>query len=163
MIPKLRFSVSACSRPKREGEVHGKDYYFFSPEEFKEKMTNNEFLEWEEVYPGQFYGTLKSELKRVWNEGFHVVFDVDVIGGLNLKKKYPENSLAIFLLTPSPADLEKRLRMRSTETEESVRKRMDKAQEEMSYSSQFDIILVNDTLERVIPEAERIVNNFIRD
>jgi len=159
--PRLRFSVSACSRPMRKGEIHGKDYYFFTPDEFKRKIDNDEFVEWEEVYPGQYYGTLKTELEKTWNEGCHAVFDVDVIGGLNLRKKFPVNSLAIFVQPPSLQELEKRLRMRSTETEKSLKKRLGKAEKEMSYAPQFDVILVNDNLEKAVTEAGQIINEFI--
>jgi len=158
--PRLRFSISACSRPKRENEIHGKDYYFLSAEEFKNKIANNEFVEWEEVYPGQYYGTLKSELERIWEEDNHVIFDVDVMGGLNLKKIFPD-SLAVFIQAPSLDELEKRLRKRSTETEVSLKRRMGKAEEEMAFAPYFDVILVNDQLERVLPEAEHVVNDFI--
>jgi len=158
---KLRFSVSACSRPGRPGEIHGKDYYFFRPEEFKKKIAGNEFVEWEEVYPGQYYGTLRSELDKIWSEGCHAVFDVDVIGGLNLKKKFPDNSLSVFIQPPSLAELERRLRLRSTESEESLRKRLGKAEQEMSFAPQFDVILINDNLDRVISEAEQVINEFI--
>ena len=157
----LEFSISATSRPKRDNEVHGSDYHFLSVEDFKKKIENDEFVEWEEVYPGQYYGTLKTELEKTWNEGCHAVFDVDVIGGLNLRKKFPVNSLAIFVQPPSLQELEKRLRMRSTETEKSLKKRLGKAEKEMSYAPQFDVILVNDNLEKAVTEAGQIINEFI--
>lgn len=159
--PKLRFSISACSRKKRPGEVHGKDYLFFSKSEFEKKIENNEFLEWEEVYPGQYYGTLRSEIEKLRKEGFHVIFDVDVVGGLNLKSKYPADSLSVFVQAPSLEELEKRLRARLTESEADIRKRLIKAKEEMSYASKFDIILVNDNLEETFFKAEKIITDFI--
>jgi len=113
------------------------------------------------VYPDQYYGTLKSEPEKIWNEGCHAVFDVDVIGGLNLKRKFPDNSLSVFIQPPSLAELERRLRLRSTESEDSLKKRMEKAEKEMSYAPLFDVILINDKLERVIPEAGQVVNEFI--
>ncbi len=162
-FPELQFSVSACSREKRVGEIHGKDYYFLKVDEFKEKIRNDEFLEWEEVYPGQYYGTLKSELQRIWNAGKHVIFDVDVVGGLNLRKLFPSNSLAVFIQPPSLQELEKRLKARSTEADESLRKRMGKAKTEMEHAKEFDIILVNDNLKKAQDEAVKIVSDFIEN
>lgn len=158
----LKFSISACSREKRDAEIDGKDYYFFSKEEFHKKITNNEFIEWEEVYPGQYYGTLRSEVEKIWSENYHVIFDVDVIGGLNLKKKYPANSLAVFIQVPSMEALELRLRARLTESEASINKRLNKAREETSYAHEFDIILINDRLEDTLVKAQEIVNDFIK-
>lgn len=157
----LEFSISATSRPKRENELHGKDYYFLSAEDFKNKISKNEFLEWEEVYENRFYGTLKSELDRIWSKGKHVIFDVDVIGGLNLKKTHPENALAVFIMPPSVEELEKRLRSRSTDSEEDIRTRINKAEQELSYANQFDLIIVNENLEQAIDEAEKAVREFI--
>ena len=122
----LEFSISACSRNPRQGEVNAKDYHFLSLEEFKSKIVNNDFIEWEEVYTDNFYGTLKSEVNRIWNKGNHVIFDVDVVGGVNIKNQFPENSLAIFVEAPSIKILEDRLRNRGTETEEQIRKRINK-------------------------------------
>lgn len=160
-FPELQFSVSACSREKRPGEEEGRDYYFLTAEEFRKKVKNNEFVEWEEVYPGQYYGTLKSELQRIWDSGGHVVFDVDVLGGLNIKKKFPSDSLSIFIQAPSLGDLEKRLRARSTESEESIRKRVGKAMKEMEFAQQFDKVLVNERLGNALKEAEKLVGDFL--
>jgi len=157
----LEFSVSACSREKRIDEVDGIDYYFIPVEVFKNKIRNDEFVEWEEVYPGQFYGTLRSEIDRIWAKGSHVIFDVDVIGGLNLKRKFPDQSLAIFVMPPSIEELEKRLTGRSSDSDESIRKRMEKAKKEISYSSQFDVVIVNDVLETALEEAAQTVRKFL--
>ena len=156
----LAFSVSACSREKRKNEVHAKDYYFFSPEEFKQLIKEDAFLEWEEVYDNYFYGTLKNEVERIWAEGKHVVFDIDVQGGKNLKSKYPENSLAIFIMPPSVEELENRLRNRSTETEESINKRIQKAKEEISFAPYFDKIIINEDLEKAINECLQSIADF---
>ncbi len=160
-IPSLEFSVSACSRPPREGEVHGKDYYFLSEEEFRKKIDEGAFLEWEEVYPGSFYGTLKSEVQRIWNEGKHVIFDVDVFGGINIKKQYPDNSLALFIMPPSVEELRARLTGRGTETPESLEKRISKAEYEMGFASGFDATVVNDDLEMAIALTREIMNSFL--
>ena len=157
----LEFSISATSRPKRKNEIEGKDYYFLSAEEFKEKIANDEFVEWEEVYENRFYGTLKIELERIWSQGKHVVFDVDVVGGLNIKKKYPHKALAIFVMPPSIEELEKRLKLRSTDSSEDIKTRIDKANEELSYAEKFDVIVINDQLEKAIQESEVLVKNFI--
>lgn len=157
----LKFSVSAASRAKRENEVHGKDYYFISAEEFRTKITNDEFLEWEEVYEDHYYGTLKSEVLRIWKEGKHVIFDVDVVGGMNIKKYYTEKALAVFVQPPTPEDLEIRLRGRSTESEEDLQKRLDKALQELSFADKFDVVLVNDNLEEAKTEAVKLVAEFI--
>jgi len=157
----LEFSVSACSREKRIDEVDGIDYYFIPVEVFKNKIRNDEFVEWEEVYPGQFYGTLRSEIDRIWAKGSHVIFDVDVIGGLNLKRKFPDQSLAIFVMPPSIEELEKRLTGRSSDSDESIRKRIEKARKEISYFNQFDVVIVNDVLETALEKAEHIVRKFL--
>lgn len=159
----LVFSVSACSRSPRAGETDAVDYFFLSQKEFKEKISNKEFVEWEEVYPGNYYGTLHSEIRRIWNQGKHVIFDVDVKGGLNIKAQYPDNCLAIFISTPSPEELENRLRKRSTENEDALRKRLDKAAYEMSFADQFDKIVVNDKLDIAIEEAKKLVKSFLAD
>src|SRR5690606_34371351 len=139
--PKLGFSISACTRDKRgRAEENGKDYYFFSPEEFKNKIDQNAFVEWEEVYPGNFYGTLKEEVQRIWDEGKHVVFDVDVKGRLNLKKYFGEKALAIFVKVPSLEVLNSRLKERGTESEESLSRRLYKAKFEMTFVNKFDVI-----------------------
>lgn len=157
----LEFSVSACSRGPRPNEVNGKDYYFLGVEGFKQKINEDAFVEWEEVYTDNFYGTLKSEVERIWKNGNAVIFDVDVIGGLNLKKIFGENALAVFVEPPSVDELEKRLRGRSTETEEKIAQRLAKAREEISYSEQFDVILINDDLEKACDQAEMLVKNFL--
>ena len=158
----LKFSISACSRAKREGEEDGKDYYFLSTDEFRKRISNQDFLEWEEVYPGSFYGTLKSEINRIWDEGKHVIFDVDVIGGLNIKKAYPEKTLTVFVQPPSIDTLKERLTNRSTETEENLKKRLSKATFELSFAPQFDVIIENDNLEKAIAEAKEKVLHFIQ-
>lgn len=157
----LEFSVSACSRNMRVNEKHGVDYYFLGVEGFKEKIAQNAFIEWEEVYENQFYGTLKSEIERIWAAGNHVIFDVDVIGGLNLKKVFGNKALAVFVKAPSVEALEKRLRMRQSETEASIQKRVNKAKKEMSFEPQFDVTIVNDHLEDALMQAEKIVSEFL--
>ncbi len=158
----IEFSISATSRPKRENETDGKDYYFLSADDFKEKIDKDEFVEWEEVYENRFYGTLKSELERIWNQGKHVIFDVDVIGGLSIKKKYQDKALSIFIMPPSIEELEKRLILRSTDSTEDIETRINKAKEELNYAEKFDIIIVNDNLDNAIMESEKVVNNFIK-
>lgn len=157
----LEFSISATSRPKRENETQGKDYYFLSADDFRKKISNNEFVEWEEVYENRFYGTLKSELERIWSNGKHVVFDVDVIGGVNLKKNYPERALSIFIMPPSVEELENRLKNRSTDSSEDIKTRLEKATEEIKYADQFDLIIVNDKLEHAIDQATEAIKKFI--
>lgn len=155
------FSVSATSRPPRKGEIHAKDYYFFSVDEFKEKAKNGEFIEWEEVYHNQFYGTLKSEIERLRNIGKHVLFDIDVFGGLNLKNQFKKEALAIFILPPSIKELEKRLKGRGTEDEVSLRKRLDKSEQEMSFANKFDIQIVNDDLSEAVEKCIEEIRIFI--
>lgn len=157
---KLAFSVSATSRAKRPNETDGTDYYFLTAEAFKARIENGDFLEWEEVYTDQFYGTLRSEIDRIHAEGKHVMFDVDVVGGLNIKKQFGNDALAVFVKPPSIEELEKRLRNRSTESEESLQKRVGKAAQEMEYANQFDVVLVNDDLETAKAEAVRLVADF---
>lgn len=157
----LEFSISATSRPKRDNETDKKDYYFLTAEDFKEKIQKNEFVEWEEVYDNRFYGTLKTELERIWNQGKHVIFDVDVIGGLNIKKKYQEKALSIFVMPPSVEELGRRLNLRSTDSSEDIEVRLKKAKEELSFAKKFDIIIVNDELEKAISESENAVKEFI--
>jgi len=158
---KLDFSVSACTRKKREGEIDGKDYYFLSIDQFRMKIDDNEFVEWEEVYKNLYYGTLKSELERIWNDGKNVVFDVDVMGGLNLKRQFGEKALSIFVMPPSIEELQKRLEARGTDTPEKIKGRMAKAKFEMKYAGKFDKILVNDNLENALKEAEQIIKAFL--
>ncbi len=160
-IPELEFSVSACSRLARKNEIDGKDYYFLTEGEFRSKIRENAFLEWEEVYEGNFYGTLVSELDRIFQKGHHVVFDIDVKGGLNIKSKFPEQTLSIFVMPPSEEVLEHRLRNRGSDSEEIVRKRMAKASYELSFASQFDYILINDDLEKARREALQLIKQFI--
>ncbi len=163
-IPSLRlsFSVSATSRPKRGKEEDGKDYYFLSASDFQTRVKNGDFLEWEEVYTDQYYGTLKSEIERIWQSGYNVIFDVDVVGGLNLKKIFGENALAIFVQPPSIEALNFRLRNRSTETAEKIAMRIEKAAHEMQFASQFDFILINDQLEEALKQAEAKVSEFVQ-
>lgn len=158
----LEFSISACTRAMRPNEINGKDYYFISSDEFKNMIKKNEFAEWEEVYQGQFYGTLNSELERIWNSGKNVIFDLDVQGGLNLKRKYGRQAFAIFVMPPSIEVLESRLRDRNTETPESLAKRVSKAKEELLVADQFDKIIVNEDLEKAYAEAERLVDEFLK-
>ena len=157
----LSFSISACSRQKRENEINGKDYHFLSLKDFKQKINEQAFIEWEEVYENNYYGTLKSEIERIWNDKKHVVFDVDVVGGLNLKKHFGNNALAIFIQSPSMDVLIERLRNRATESEASLNKRIDKAKHEMTYSSSFDSIIINDQLKETIEVAEKKVKDFL--
>lgn len=157
----LGFSVSATNRTPRPGEVDGRDYYFLPEKEFLFKIDEGAFLEWEEVYPGTFYGTLRSEVNRIWNQGRSVVFDVDVIGGLNIKKIYGDQALAIFVQPPSVDALRQRLRSRSTESEEKIATRIAKAEYELSFSPDFDVILINDQLEDALAEVEDIVREFL--
>ncbi|WP_114751463.1 guanylate kinase [Pleomorphovibrio marinus] len=160
--PNLGFSISACTRDRRgRSEEEGKDYYFLSPEAFKKKIDENAFIEWQEVYEGNFYGTLKEEIQRIWDNGKHVIFDVDVKGGLNLKNYFGDKGLAIFVKVPSLDDLASRLRDRGTETEDSLSRRIYKAKFEMGFQDKFDVILVNKDLEKSISDAERLVEEFI--
>lgn len=157
----LGFSISATSRAPREYEVDGKDYYFMPLKEFKTHIKNNDFLEWEEVYRDNFYGTLKSEVERIWATGKHVVFDIDVVGGLDIKHIYPERTLAVFVQPPSIEELKIRLKKRKTETEERINMRVAKASVEMATAPQFDYIIVNNNLEEALGEAYNYVKNFI--
>ncbi len=157
----LEFSISATSRGMRHTETDGKDYYFLSPEEFKRKIDNDEFLEWEEVYAGTYYGTLKSEVERIRNNGKHVVFDVDVVGGCNIKKYYGDEALAIFVQPPSVEELRNRLVSRSTDAPEVIEKRVAKAEYELTFADKFDVIIVNDELEIAQQQAEKVIQNFI--
>lgn len=157
----LAFSVSATSRPIRKGEVNGKDYHFMSVADFKKKIDDNEFLEWQEVYRDQFYGTLKSEVDRLRNEGKHVIFDVDVVGGLNIKRLYGGDALAVFVMPPDIKRLEERLRGRSTEDEASLKKRLDKVLKELGFAGKFDAVIVNDNLENAKAEIYHLVKEFL--
>lgn len=157
----LAFSVSATTRPRRAHEVEGVDYYFLTPEDFREKIRQHAFAEWEEVYENQYYGTLKSEIQRLWQEGKHIVFDIDVEGAMNLKKQYRKEALAVFIKPPSLEVLKERLRRRKTENEKSLQKRLDKATKELSYENKFDLILVNDVLVDALKQAEQVVRDFL--
>lgn len=161
IFPQLEFSVSACSRAKRAHETNGVDYYYLSVEEFKKKIENDEFIEWEEVYKDNFYGTLKVEVERIWKKGKCVIFDVDVVGGLDLKKQFQESALALFVMPPSIQHLENRLKMRETETPESIARRIGKATKELETANLFDKIILNDRLEHAFAEAEKVVAEFL--
>jgi guanylate kinase len=159
----LSFSISATSRPPRKNEEDGKDYYFLSPTEFKQSAEQDEFVEWEEVYAGTHYGTLKSELERIFSLGKIPVFDVDVVGGVNLKKILGSEALSIFIQVSSIEVLEKRLKNRGTDSSESIQKRLDKAAYEMSFASQFDVVIINDDLETAIHETCQTIQHFINE
>ena len=160
-FPQLRFSVSATTRAKRPGEVHGNDYYFISVDDFKKNIKQDAFVEWEEVYGNIFYGTLKSEIDRIWSEGKVVAFDVDVEGGLNIKKLYGKNLLAVFVKPLSVEVLRKRLAERNTESPESLETRIAKAELEMTYENRFEHVILNDTLEHALEQAFKLVNEFL--
>lgn len=160
-MDQLAFSVSACSRPPRGKEVDGVDYHFLTADEFRTKIQNDEFVEWEEVYSEMYYGTLKSEIERIWSKGKTVVFDVDVIGGLNLKKSFKEQALAVFIQPPSLAILEERLRNRKTDSEEKIQIRIAKSIQELESATDFDVIIENDVLAEAIEQARNIVTEFI--
>lgn len=157
----LEFSISATSRAKRGTEEHGKDYYFLSAEEFKSKIKNDEFLEWEEVYRDNFYGTLKTEVERIWAKGKNVIFDIDVSGGLRIKRKYPDETLAVFVKPPSIDELKIRLKKRQTESADKINMRVAKASAELATAPLFDTIVVNDTLEHALEEAHQKISAFI--
>jgi guanylate kinase len=157
----LEFSISATSRPSRGEEEEGKDYYFLSSKEFKNKIKNEEFLEWEEVYRDSFYGTLKSEVERIWAKGKHVIFDIDVAGGLRIKKKFPAETLAVFVKPPSVDELKIRLKKRKTESEEKINMRIAKASIELATAPQFDTIIKNVNLDQALQEAEKLVADFV--
>ncbi|MFA7686941.1 MAG: guanylate kinase [Moheibacter sp.] len=159
--PNLEFSVSCATRNPRPDEIHGKDYYFLSTDEFLQKINNQEFAEFEEVYEGSFYGTLKSEIERIWAKGKSVIFDIDVVGGINLKKMYPKNSLSVFIMPPSVQELENRLRNRNTESEEKLQMRIEKAEKELALAPEFDKILINADLEKSQREILELVHQFV--
>lgn len=160
-MSELSFSVSACCRDKRENEDDGKDYHFLSVEDFKKKIKEDAFLEWEEVYSNQYYGTLKTEVERIWKEGKTVIFDVDVVGGINIKKQYPKECLSIFIMPPSIDVLRERLSGRSTESEEKIEIRLNKASKEISRNQEFDTVILNDDFEIACKETLEIIQNFI--
>ena len=157
----LEFSISATSREKRGAEINGKDYYFLSAKAFKTKIKNGEFLEWEEVYRDNFYGTLKSEVERIWAMGKHVIFDIDVSGGLRIKRKYPKETLAVFVKPPSIDELKIRLKKRKTESEDKINMRISKASAELATAPLFDVIIENNHLDQALIEAETLVRTFI--
>lgn len=157
----LSFSVSACSREKRDNETHGKDYYFLGVEGFQNKIKEDAFLEWEEVYENQYYGTLKSEIERIWSEGKTVIFDVDVIGGLNIKKQYPKECLSLFIMPPSVDVLRERLSGRGTESEAKLEMRLAKAEQEISKNQEFDKVILNDDFGIACEETMEAITNFI--
>ena len=160
----LGFSISACTRDKRgRNEENGKDYHFLDIHDFKERIDNEEFIEWEEVYPGAYYGTLKSEIQRLWDEGKNVIFDVDVKGGVNLKKYFGDAALAIYVKVPSMEELEKRLRNRGTDNEDSISRRLYKMKFEMEFQNRFDVILLNDDIEHSWQKAEELYESFVKD
>lgn len=159
----LAFSVSATTRAMRKGEQEGVDYYYLSVDEFLKKRESGDFVEWEEVYEGLFYGTLKSEIERLWGLGKHVIFDVDVVGGINLKLLYPEQSCDIFIQTPSLEELEKRLVQRHTESEDKIAMRLAKAKREIIYAKDFTYVVLNDDLEAAQKEVEDIIDAFIKN
>ncbi|MCL6217998.1 guanylate kinase [Zunongwangia pacifica] len=159
---KLDFSISATSRDPRPNEVDGKDYYFLSLEDFKKKIKNDEFLEWEEVYRDNFYGTLKAEVERIWEKGKHVIFDIDVVGGLDIKKIYPKKTLAVFVKPPSIEELKIRLKKRKTESMDKINMRVAKASIELATAPQFDFIIENNDLEIALKEAHDLVSDFIK-
>lgn len=158
----LALSVSATSRTKRAQETDGKDYYFISADEFRKRVANGEFLEWQEVYAGQYYGTLLSELTRIWEAGNAVIFDVDVLGGLNIKKHFGDNALSIFVKPPTLECLKQRLLGRGTETEETLKKRLDKSEYELSFENKFDKVVLNDTLSVAQKEAYNLIAGFLK-
>ena len=158
---KLDFSISATSREPRGTEVNGKDYYFLSLREFKDKIKNDDFLEWEEVYRDNFYGTLKSEVERIWNEGKNVIFDIDVVGGLDIKQIYPERTLAVFVKPPSIEELKIRLKKRKTESPDKINMRVAKASIELATAPQFDHVIINNDLNTALEEAYTLVSHFV--
>lgn len=157
----LCFSVSATSRPPRGDEQEGKAYYFLSPEDFRQKIARNEFIEFEEVYPDCFYGTLRSEVDRITSQGKHVIFDVDVVGGLNIKRQFGDRALSLFIAPPCIEELHRRLNNRATDSPEMIAKRLEKANLEMSYAPQFETVIINDQLEETKVEIEKIIRTFL--
>lgn len=158
---RFEFSVSATSRAPRGQEVNGQDYYFLSHDEFMQRVRNDEFLEWEEVYAGTCYGTLKSEIDRIWNKGNIIVFDVDVNGGRNIKRFFGADALSIFVMPPSIEVLEQRLRSRGTDSEEAITKRLGRSAEELKQAPQFDITIVNDNLQRAVADTRKAIEEFL--
>jgi guanylate kinase len=159
----LEFSVSATSRGIRGDEINGKDYYFFSADKFRKLIEDEEFIEWEEVYKDHFYGTLKSEIERIWNKGNHVIFDVDVIGGINLKHLFKEKALSVFVMPPSLIELKERLKLRATDSSEKIEMRLEKANEEILKANEFDLTIVNNDLGIACNKASYAVKTFLED
>ena len=157
----FEFSISATSRPARQGEQNGVDYYFLTPEEFDKRVAEGQFLEWEEVYAGTRYGTLKSEIDRIWDNGHVIIFDVDVNGGMNIKKYFGSEALTLFVMPPSIEVLEMRLRTRGTETEEAISKRLARSAAELKMADKFDVTILNDDLNRAVDETQRVINNYL--
>lgn len=158
----LDFSISCTSRPKRGHERDGHDYFFLTADEFRARIAAGEFVEWEEVYPGRFYGTLRSEVERIWREGHHPIFDVDVVGGLRLKEIFGDRALSVFVSPPTIEALEQRLHLRGTETPETLRTRLNKAHHELSFSVQYDHVLINDDVHQACEEAFGVVRAFLQ-
>ncbi len=158
----FEFCISATNREMRATEIHGKDYFFLTSHEFQQKIKNNDFLEWEEVYAGCYYGTLKSEIERIRKNGKHAILDVDVVGGLKIKQYFENEALAVFIKAPSAEELEKRLRNRNTDSEASIAKRIQKMEFELSFEKKFDKLIVNDKLEEALQETQNILNQFIK-
>ena len=163
VFPQLAFSVSCTTRSPRGEEVHGQDYYFLTPDEFRSKISEDLFVEFEEVYTDKFYGTLKQEVERIWNAGKVVIFDVDVKGGVALKNYFGEKALSIFIMPPSVEELERRLIGRNTDTPEVIKTRVEKAEEEMAYNNQFDEVIINTVLDDAKVQTEALIQNFIND
>lgn len=157
----LEFSISATSRAKRDNETDGKDYYFLDAQAFKNRIKNDEFLEWEEVYRDNFYGTLKTEVKRIWAKGKNVIFDIDVSGGLRIKRKFPDQTIAIFVKPPSIDELKIRLKKRQTESNDKINMRIAKASAELATAPLFDVIVINDDLDKAIQESYTLISDFI--
>lgn len=159
----LGFSISACTRNPRAGEVHGRDYYFLEEADFKKKIEENAFIEWEMVYTGKYYGTLKSEVDRIWENNKAPLVDIDVLGALNIKSQYEEKSISLFIQAPSIEELRRRLTARGTETPQTLQERLDKAEYELSFAEKFDRIIVNDDLERAIAETLEVIEDFLKN
>ena len=157
----LDFSISATSRPKRDHEKDGHDYFFITADAFRERIAGGQFAEWEEVYPGRFYGTLNCEIERIWGQGHHPIFDVDVVGGLRLKEIFGDRALSLFVSPPTMSALEERLRLRGTETPETLRTRVDKASQEMTFTVHYDQVVINDDMHMACEEAYHAVRDFL--
>ena len=162
LYPELEFSISATSRAPRGNVQNGREYYFFPADEFRKMISGEKFVEYEEVYPGSWYGTLKSEVERIWDKGHVIIFDIDVKGGVNLKRIFGDRALSIFIRTKSVEELRLRLEHRGTDSPEAIERRVAKAEEEMTYADRFDYILVNDDLQEAFAEADKVVGDFIR-